>query len=102
MQEAELRKLFDMYYLPVMRYLSHLTGEATAAQDLSQEVFLKLYHYGPSTLENPRAWLFQWQPTWVTTICVSGEPNAEETAAYQAEQEASDLEELAIRSEEKG
>ncbi|MGI6515019.1 MAG: RNA polymerase sigma factor SigX [Syntrophomonadales bacterium] len=102
MQEAELRKLFDMYYLPVMRYLSHLTGEATAAQDLSQEVFLKLYHYGPSTLENPRAWLFRVATNLgYNYLRQRGNRMRRETAAYQAEQEASDLEELAIRSEER-
>ncbi|NLW43593.1 MAG: sigma-70 family RNA polymerase sigma factor [Syntrophomonadaceae bacterium] len=102
MHEAELRKLFDMYYLPVMRYLSHLTGEATAAQDLSQEVFLKLYYYGPSKLENPRAWLFRVATNLgYNYLRQRGNRMRRETAADNVQQERHDLEDLAIRSEER-
>ncbi len=100
MKEAQLRQLFDVYYLPIMRYLIHLTGEATAAQDLSQEVFLRLYHHGPLSLENPRAWLFR-VATYLgyNYLRQRGDRMRRETAAYQAKPEAPDLEELAVGSE---
>ena len=52
MQEDELRKVFDLYYLSITRYLNHLTGEVIVAQDLAQEVFLKLYCHVPADLAN--------------------------------------------------
>ncbi len=59
MQEDELRKVFDLYYLSITRYLNHLTGEVIVAQDLAQEVFLKLYCHVPADLANQRTWLFR-------------------------------------------
>jgi len=102
MQEAQLRQLFDMYYLPIMRYLIHLTGEVTAAQDLSQKVYLKLYHYGPLNLENPRAWLFRVATNLGYNYLRQRENRIRnEAAAYQAKSEATDVEEPAVRREEK-
>jgi len=102
MREDELRRLFDEYYLPIMRYLNHLTGEVAAAQDLSQEVFLKLYYQGPPDLANPRAWLFRVATNLgYNYLRQQGSRMKRETAAYQEKDPSPDLEQLAIRGEER-
>lgn len=102
MREDELRKLFDAYYLPVMRYLNHLTGEVTAAQDISQEVFLKLYYQAPSDLNSPRAWLFRVATNLgYNYLRQQGNRVRRETAVSPDNPAAPDLEELAVRGEER-
>lgn len=101
MQEVELRKLFDEYYLPVMRYLSHLTGEVTAAQDLSQEVFLKLYYHGLAEPASPRAWLFRVASNLGYNYLRQQDRVQRETAVYQTNQGSPGLEELIVRGEER-
>lgn len=102
MQEDELRKLFDAYYLPIMRYLNHLTGEVTAAQDLSQEVFLKLYYQAPSDLANPRAWLFRVATNMgYNYLRQQANRMRREVAVSQINPGTDDLEDLAIRGEER-
>lgn len=102
MREDELRNLFDEYYLPLMRYLNHLTGEVTAAQDLSQEVFLKLYYQGPSDLASPRAWLFRVATNLgYNYLRQRGNRVRREVAVSQASPGYPDLEELAIMGEER-
>lgn len=102
MREDELRKLFDEYYLPVMRYLNHLTGEVTVAQDLSQEVFLKLYYQGPSDLASPRAWLFRVATNLgYNYLRQQGNRERREVAVSQSNPGISDLSELVVRDEER-
>ncbi|MGE5396219.1 MAG: sigma-70 family RNA polymerase sigma factor [Chitinophagales bacterium] len=57
--ETEFRRLFELHYPELLRYLARLTGEAAAGEDLAQEVFLKLYFDAPEDLINPRAWLYK-------------------------------------------
>lgn len=51
------KELFDTYYTAVYRQLYFLLGEQTAAEDLAQETFLKLYSTPPRDLYNPGGWL---------------------------------------------
>jgi RNA polymerase sigma-70 factor (ECF subfamily) len=53
--------LFAQHGTAVLRYLSHLTNDAAAAEDLGQEVYLRIVrgaeHYEPRNRE--RAWIFR-------------------------------------------
>jgi RNA polymerase sigma factor (sigma-70 family) len=49
--------LFREYYPGVARKLYTLTGDYAAAEDLAQEVFLRLYRSPPDRLETVGAWL---------------------------------------------
>ncbi|MBB6732906.1 sigma-70 family RNA polymerase sigma factor [Cohnella zeiphila] len=51
------QRLFREHYPEVARKLYALTGDYAAAEDLSQEVFLKLYRSPPDRLEAVGAWL---------------------------------------------
>ena len=61
MDVPSARSLFDRHHAVVYRFLRKLTGDASAAEDLSQEVFLRVVR-GLETYE-PRerelAWLFR-------------------------------------------
>ena len=50
--------LYKEYYIKVYRHIFYLTGNAQAAEDISQEVFMKLYKNPPGHT-NVAAWLFK-------------------------------------------
>jgi len=56
---AEFETLFQSYYPLVYRRLYYLLGERAAAEDLTQEVFLKLYHQPPRERSNLGGWLLR-------------------------------------------
>jgi RNA polymerase sigma-70 factor (ECF subfamily) len=45
---AAFEELVRVYQVPVWRFLRHLVGDATLAEDLTQETFLRLYRRLPS------------------------------------------------------
>jgi RNA polymerase sigma factor (sigma-70 family) len=49
--------LFRQYYPTVLRHLIRLVDDTGAAEDLAQEVFLRLYRTPPDRLEAVGAWL---------------------------------------------
>lgn len=51
------QRLFREHYPEVARKLYALTGDYAAAEDLAQEVFLRLYRNPPERLEAVGAWL---------------------------------------------
>ncbi|MBB3114204.1 RNA polymerase sigma factor (sigma-70 family) [Paenibacillus phyllosphaerae] len=51
------QRLFREHYPEVARKLYALTGDYAAAEDLAQEVFLRLYQNHPDRLETVGAWL---------------------------------------------
>ncbi|GGG81580.1 sigma-70 family RNA polymerase sigma factor [Paenibacillus radicis (ex Gao et al. 2016)] len=51
------RQLFDQHYPSVRRKLIALLRDEAAAEDIAQEVFLKLYRNPPDQLEAAGAWL---------------------------------------------
>jgi RNA polymerase sigma factor (sigma-70 family) len=51
------QRLFREHYPSVARKLYALTGDYAAAEDLAQEVFLRLYRSPPDRLEAVGAWL---------------------------------------------
>ena len=58
--EAAFTSLFERHWDAVCRLLIRLTGDADAAGDLAQEVFVQLYRKPPLNADVPlRAWLFR-------------------------------------------
>lgn len=58
--EAAFTSLFERHWDAVCRLLIRLTGDADAAGDLAQEVFVQLYRKPPLDEDVPlRAWLFR-------------------------------------------
>jgi RNA polymerase sigma-70 factor (ECF subfamily) len=59
--EREVTRLYDDYYLPILRYLTRLCGSREAAEDLAQETFLKaLRHWDQrASADGTVAWLFR-------------------------------------------
>lgn len=53
----QFRRLFREHYPAVARKLYALTGDYAAAEDLAQEVFLRLYRTPPDRLDAVGAWL---------------------------------------------
>jgi RNA polymerase sigma-70 factor, ECF subfamily len=51
--------LFARYRTPVYRFLHRLVGDAAAAEDLTQEVFLRALGAAYQASERERAWVFQ-------------------------------------------
>ncbi len=60
--KAEFVRLYRAHGPAVRRHLAFLTGDATLAEDLTQETFGKLYEHeleaSGTELRNPQAWLF--------------------------------------------
>lgn len=52
-------KLYEEYKKPVFTVIYRIIAEREAAEDITQEFFIKLYENPPrSGIHNPRAWLF--------------------------------------------
>jgi len=58
-EPAEFEVLFQSYYPLVYRRLYYLLGERAAAEDLTQEVFLKFYRQPPRDKSNLGGWLLR-------------------------------------------
>lgn len=56
--EAALAQLLGRYHRPVHDFLFRLTDHAALADDLTQEVFIRLLRQPPPSATNLRAWLF--------------------------------------------
>ena len=55
----DFHALFDAQYAAVYRYLAHRLGDASTAEDLASETFLRAYRARDSYVPgSPRAWLF--------------------------------------------
>lgn len=59
--EQKVTRLFELLRDPVYRYLTLILGNRSDAEDLTQEVFLRLYASlaKGQAVENVRAWLFR-------------------------------------------
>ena len=57
---AAFEALYDMLSRPVFTIALRITGDRPAAEDITQEVFLRLWQSPPSEdVRNPRAFIFQ-------------------------------------------
>lgn len=58
---AKLGPLFDRYHAAVFEFLSRMTGDRVASEDLVQEVFLRILKYRATYRDNGRfeTWLFR-------------------------------------------
>ena len=54
--EQNFKAVYEKYYDTIFRRISYLTGDMHAAEDLAQEVFMKLYN-SPPDHNNIAAWL---------------------------------------------
>jgi RNA polymerase sigma-70 factor, ECF subfamily len=59
--EERVTEIFGLWRESVCRYLLGITGDPAEAEDLAQEVFLRLYSYlqRGQDVENVRAWIFR-------------------------------------------
>ena len=57
----QLGPLFDRYHVPIFDYLCRMTGNRTAAEDLVQEVFMRVLKYRSTFREDGRfqTWLYR-------------------------------------------
>lgn len=55
-QEQNFKTAYEKYYDTIFKRISYLTGDMHAAEDLTQEVFMKLYN-SPPAHDNIAAWL---------------------------------------------
>lgn len=58
---AKLGLLFERYHLALFDFLSRMTGDRTAAEDLVQDVFVRILKYRATYLEGGRfeTWMFR-------------------------------------------
>ena len=59
MQRELVEALFARYRTPVYRFLCRLLGDAAAAEDLTQDVFVRALGATYEAGEHERAWVFQ-------------------------------------------
>jgi len=53
----DFQELFKTYYPHIVRQIMRIVREKTVAEDIAQDVFLKLYHADRSGIDNIPAWL---------------------------------------------
>jgi len=53
----DFQVIFQTYYPKVVRQIAGFVGQKSTAEDLAQEVFLRLYHQDWSRITNLQAWL---------------------------------------------
>ncbi|MEW5761963.1 MAG: RNA polymerase sigma factor SigX [Bacillota bacterium] len=56
---GDFEYLFLRHYAAVLRVVRGIVGDGTAADDVTQETFLRLYRSPPPDMTNIRAWLFR-------------------------------------------
>lgn len=54
---ADFRELFETHYPQVFKRLTYMLADAAAAEDIAQEVFVKLLHSPPKEQTNLSGWL---------------------------------------------
>ncbi len=59
--EEKIEQLFDQFREPIFRYLVVTFGNRTEAEDITQEVFIKLYHTlkEGKQVDNLKSWLYR-------------------------------------------
>lgn len=58
-EDFDFKELFDANYPMVFRHLMLVIGERTAAEDVAQETFIKLYENPPREFTNLSGWLLK-------------------------------------------
>ena len=53
---TDVERLFHLYHVPLVRYLTRRLGDRDWAEEVAQETFLRALRHGP--VESERAWLF--------------------------------------------
>ncbi|WP_186763900.1 RNA polymerase sigma factor SigX [Planomicrobium sp. CPCC 101079] len=56
-EEGRFQQLFKQHYPLVVRKVLVIVKEQSIAEDIAQEVFVKLYHTDPKTIHNMQGWL---------------------------------------------
>jgi RNA polymerase sigma-70 factor (ECF subfamily) len=56
---AALEAIYDALRKPVFTVICRIVRDQATAEDLTQEVFVKLWQSPPDEVRNPRAWVFQ-------------------------------------------
>src|SRR5262249_30583411 len=59
MQREKIERLYGQYGPALMAYGCSLTRDRARAEDLVQQVFLRLLHQGRAEPENPRGYLYR-------------------------------------------
>ena len=59
-EKAALADVYDMLRTPVFTVIVRIVGQRETAEDLTQELFVRLLTFPPdSEVKNPRAWIFR-------------------------------------------
>lgn len=58
-RQEEFKAVFEAFYGVVVRHLLYLLSDQQAAEDVAQEVFLRLHHVGLENVEYPKSWLLK-------------------------------------------
>ncbi|MEO7962774.1 MAG: sigma factor, partial [Gemmatimonadaceae bacterium] len=56
MPDEELERLFKLYHVPLVRYLTRRLGDRDWAEEVAQETFLRALRQ--DSLSSERSWLF--------------------------------------------
>jgi RNA polymerase sigma factor (sigma-70 family) len=98
---GEFETLLQSYYGLVYRRLRYLLGERAAAEDLAQEVFIRLYRRPPEREDNLAGWLLRVAANLAYNYLRGEERrNRREEGQYREGAGVIPLEEAVIRSQE--
>jgi RNA polymerase sigma factor (sigma-70 family) len=59
--QVAFARLFELYHAPILNYVHRMVGDRAAAEDLTQDTFIKAYNALPSTREDLafKPWLYR-------------------------------------------
>lgn len=97
----DFERLYGEYYPRVYRHIAYLTGNTQAAEDISQEVFVKLYK-NPPEHSNVAAWLFKTANNLSYNHLRNEKTRGAKEPAISADEEDKviSIEDIAIRNQE--
>lgn len=59
LDHADLEKLFNQHWDPLIRVLNRLLGDQDEAEDIALETFIRFHHNAPARMDNPGGWLYR-------------------------------------------
>ena len=98
---VDFDELYKEYYIKVYRHIVYLTGNVQAAEDISQEVFAKLFNNPPGHA-NVAAWLFKVANNMAYNHLRNEKARNAKEPAVSADEEDKviSIEDIAIRNQE--
>lgn len=100
--KSRFEGIYQQYFQRIYRFIYRLTADPEETKDITQDAFIKLYHYMQKRKEpeNPGAWLFRVACNTCYTLLKTKERRRKIMENQPADPSGNDVEDQLIREEE--